>query len=174
MRYFLEGLGIGVAIIVGLFLGLVVNKFIERGKQRRKLRLFGRELEINLAQVKTILEEIAKYRREVSSGLLVQSYPYFDFTKFNWSIGTDILNSGLIYEYFDYGDVNKLKEMFWDCSIQMGVIMNDEVKRARETQDRRRADFNIDYWDSKFRKHEEAFRDFLERFKTEGGFKRRK
>ena len=139
MENFLQGIGAGVGVLLGVVAGTVVtilaHWYLHHRAEEQQTRNLRLELRINKKKIEAWLEELTKYRNAVNGDCLNTWFGYFDLGKTITPTADTMFRSGLLYKKLSEQHLEDLQVVFSDLSITGEKIMNRAVSTTLRQPD---------------------------------------
>lgn len=163
--YFFEGLGIAVGLIGSIVVWMGYHLWVRSRGEKMMLKNAGVEFRMNIKQIDDLLEELTKCRTAIGAQVLDKYVGYFDLSRCIWVTTNRMFSSGLIYKHFKEDDIDKLLGMFAALRFSYSDYMNTRTRESKQAvapgvQAIIIAD--IDYWETKFKKHKKELAGMIE------------
>lgn len=163
--YFLEGLGIAVGLIGSIFAWIGYHVWVRSRGEKVMLKNVVVEFRMNIKQIDTLLEEVIKCRTAIGAQVLHKYVGYFDLSRCIWVTTNRMFSSGLIYKHFKEDDIDRLLGMLAALRLSYSDYMNTRIRESKEAASpeiKAAVIGDIDYWETKFKKHKKELAEMIE------------
>lgn len=171
ISYIFQGLGIFIGIVAGTVVTLLIQWVAQRGKEEETVKYLKFEIDLNIGKIIRWLDQVDNYRNAVNSDTLSTYWDYFDLSRVATSFYNNTFYSGLLYKYLNFDDINQLQIIFSEFSITWENLLNEEIKKNRNTFIDERKKFDkalvtqqINFWEKKFKAHKKTLEEIKKRF----------
>lgn len=157
--------GVAAGFVVGVAVNIIVNWIINIFRERKIIKYFKYEININIEKINSFKTELQKYKEKVLADSITTYYGWFNLNEVILTTINQIFNSGLIYKKFNYVDIEELQKFKKDFSINSEKYINDQVKEntanfAQSNINVKEKTLNqITFWETKFNDHIEKLED---------------
>ena len=162
-------LGVASGLTTGVLVYLLVSYIQNKLNEKRLIKYFKYEIEINIEKIKSFISELERYKDKILVNSLKTYFGWFYFSEILLNSVNQLFFTNLIYKKLKFKEIEKLQRFIKDFSPASEDFINKQISANKELADKSETKQQVldqvNWWKMKFEDYIISLQDIKNRLK---------